>query len=162
MKPAATPPCLARVVLIAILSMLSGTPVLLPSGQSDSAAALGNTKRIAASQHEYVMLLIKRKEFDQAEKEACKIFSMQWPDSQESLLLTELLSLSDQFLRNGQSSISLHLIDHNAKAFKQIVSQIAILKERGFIYKSINQDDKALEYFRKAQELEDKTENKSR
>jgi len=53
------------------------------------------------------------------------------------------------------------LIDHNEKSFKQTASQIAILKEKGFIYKKfLNQDDKALEYFRKAQELEDKTEGK--
>jgi hypothetical protein len=154
MKPAAMP--LAPIILIGIVSVLWGTPALLVSGQAESHAALGNTKRIAASQHEYVMLLINKKEFDQAEKEACKIFEMKWPDDQESLLLTELLVLSDQFLRHGQPSIGLHLIERNAKSFKQTASQIAILKEKGFLYKSLNQDDKALEFFRKAQELEDK------
>ncbi len=139
--------------------MLLGTQAPL-TGQSDSPAALDNCKRMAATQHEYVMLLIKKKEYDQAEKEACKIFQLKWPDGQESLLLKELLVLSDQFLRNGQPSIGLHLIDRNAQSFKQTASQISILKEKGLLYKSLNQDDTALEYFRKAQELEDKAGNR--
>jgi hypothetical protein len=155
MKPAPMPWFLAPIILIG--TILSGMPAILASSQSDSIAALGNTKRIAASQHEYVLLLIKHKEYDQAEKEACKIFEMKWPDDQESLLLTELLMLSDQFLRHGRPSIGLHLIERNARSFKQTASQIAILKEKGFLYKSLNQDDKALEFFRKAQELEDKS-----
>jgi hypothetical protein len=151
MKPAATPWFLARIILLVGISLILG---MLPvAGQSE----LGNTKRIAATQHEYVMLLIKNKQYDQAEKEACKIFEMKWPDGQESLLLTELLVLSDQFLRHGQPSIGLHLIERNTRSFKQTASQIAILKEIGFLYKSLNQEDKALEYFRKAQELEDKS-----
>jgi hypothetical protein len=161
MKPAATPCYLARVVLAAFLSILLADPMPLLAGQADSHAALGNAKRMAASQHEYVMLLIKKKEYDQAAKEACKIFEMKWPSGQESLLLTELLILSEQFLQHGQPHIGLHLIDHNSKSFKQTASQIAILKEKGFLYKSLNQDDKALEYFRKAQELEDSSANKN-
>jgi hypothetical protein len=150
MKPAAMPRFLARIILLVGISLILGMlPVV---GQSE----LGNTKRIAATQHEYVMLLIKNKQYDQAEKEACKIFEMKWPDGQESLLLTELLVLSDQFLRHGQPSIGLHLIERNERSFKQTASQIAIFKEMGFLYKSLNQEDKALEYFRKAQELEDK------
>jgi tetratricopeptide (TPR) repeat protein len=161
MKPAATLYFLARVALVAILSILLAGLAPLFAIQSDSPAALSNAKRMAASQHEFVMLLIQKKEYDQAAKEACKIFEMKWPNDQEALLLKELLILSDQFLRNGQPSISLHLIDRNAKCFRQTASQITILREKGILYKSLNQNDRALEYFRKAQELEDKTGNKN-
>jgi hypothetical protein len=161
MKPDATPCLLAQVILVTVSSILLAGPALLLAGQSDSPAAFGDAKRMAASQHEYVMLLISRKEYDQAAKEACKIFEMKWPAGQESLLLKELIILSDQFLRHGKPSISLHLIDHSAKCFRQTASQIAILREKGLLYKNLNQDDKALEYFRQAQELEDKAANKN-
>ena len=160
MKAAAMPYFIARVVPIAVFSILLSNAAPLFSGQSDSSSDLGKIKRKAASQHEYIMLLIGKKEYVQAEKEACKIFQMKWPAGQESLLLTELLILSDQFRSHGQPTIGLHLIDHNEQSFKQIASQIAILKEKALLYKSLNQDDKALEYFHKAEELEDKSENK--
>jgi hypothetical protein len=150
MKTAATSYCFNEVVLAALLFILPAALL----GQANSSTNLDRVTKIAASQHEIVMILIKKKDFDQAAKEACKIFEMQWPDSQEKLLLKELIILSDQFLNNSQAPIALHLIDSNAKSFKQLSSRIDLLKEKAFLYKNLNQDDKALEYFRKAQELE--------
>jgi tetratricopeptide (TPR) repeat protein len=155
MKP--EPPIYHSSRALFLLFLLSIANLFSPlSATSEPYDNLGEAKRMAANQHEIVMLLIKKKNYDQAAKEACKIFEMRWPDGQESLLLTELLVLSDQFLRHSQPSIALHLIEKNAGSFKQPASQIAILNEKGFIYKSLNKDDKALECFRKAQELENK------
>jgi tetratricopeptide (TPR) repeat protein len=153
MKP--EPPFYRRSGALSLAVLVFAASLFSPlAAQSDTSANLGNAKRMAANRHEIIMLLIKKKHYDQAAKEACKIFDMRWPDSQEPLLLTELITLSDQFLSHGQPSIALHLIEQNAKSFKQPESKIAILNEKGFIYKSLNQDDKALEFFRKAQELE--------
>ena len=151
MRPAAAHYRLGRVVLTALILSFPASVSPPLAGQSDP---LSKTKRIASTQHEMVMLLIKKKDFDQAAKEACKIFDMNWPDGQEQLLLKELLFLSEQFCNNGQASISLHLIDKNAKCFRQTASRIKILQEKGFLYKSLKQYDKALEYFNKARELE--------
>ncbi len=140
--------------LAAILFVFSAC--LSPMLAVQPASSLEKAKSIAASKHEMVMLLIKTKDYSQAFQEACSIFELKWPDSQETLLLKELIGLSDEFSRHGQPAISMQLIEKNAKLFRQTSSQIAILKEKGFLFKSLKQEDKALECFRKAQELESK------
>jgi tetratricopeptide (TPR) repeat protein len=131
-------------------------PLALLRGQSDSPAALDKTKSIAETQHEIVILLIRQKDFQKALAEANKIFEMKWPDDQEPVLLKALLYISGEFVRQGQAAFGLQAIDGKAKYFKKPSSQVAIWKEKGYLYKSMNQNDKAIECFRKAQELEDR------
>jgi tetratricopeptide (TPR) repeat protein len=147
----------SRILASALLFLLiSGLAPLLSSvgPQSYSKESLSQTKSRAETQHEIVMLLLEKKEYEKAGIEANKIFDMAWPESQEPLLLKELLILSDQFLRQGQALIGLHLIEKNSRRFKNNSSQIEILKSEGYLYKSLRQNDRALECFRKAQELE--------
>jgi hypothetical protein len=131
---------------------VSTSSLLAP--QTDSATSVGKLKSMAETQHEIVMLLIKKKEYDHAVVEANKIFDMKWPNDQELLLLEEMLNLTRQLHQEGQSSLGLNLIDRNLKIFKRKSSQCALLKEQGYLYKSLNQDDRALNCFRKARELE--------
>jgi tetratricopeptide (TPR) repeat protein len=126
----------------------------LSAYQADTSAALGKIKSMAEAQHEIVLLLMKKQEYDKALVEANKIFDMRWPGDQEPLLLKELLNLADQFLSQGQAQLGLKLIERNFKYFKRTPSQAAILKETGYLYKSLKQDDKAIESFRKARDLE--------
>jgi tetratricopeptide (TPR) repeat protein len=145
------------VFLPGILLILAGSLGLASSThQSDASPSLGKTKSMAETQHEIVMILIKKKEFDRAASEACKIFSMKWPEDQEPLLLKELLFLADQFYQQGQTQLGLNLIDKNLNSFKKTSSKVAILKEKGYLYKSIGQNDRALDCFREAQKLENK------
>ena len=129
-------------------------PTPAAASQPDSQAALEKTKSLAETQHEIVLLLLKKKDFEKAAAEANKIFSMQWPENQEPLLLKELLILTDLFLNQGQAPLSLQIIGKNSSRFRKTSSQVEILKQTGYIYKSLKQDDKALEYFQKARELE--------
>jgi tetratricopeptide (TPR) repeat protein len=124
------------------------------SQQSSAPGDLGKIKSTAATQHEIVMLLINKKEFEKALNEANKIFDLNWPENQEPLLLKELQNLSDQFRRQGQAALGLQLVDRNFRYFKKKSSQIEIFKEKGFLYKSLGQDEKALEFFQKARDLE--------
>ena len=117
---------------------------------------LGKTKSMAEMQHEIVMLLIKKKDFEKAAAEANKIFEMKWPGDQEPLLLKELLYLSDQFLHEGRAPLGLQLVEKSSRYFKSTASQISVLKEKGYLYKAMGQDDKAIECFRQAQELENR------
>jgi hypothetical protein len=153
MKQAAFPHRLS-IILASLLFLLSAGLTPLLALQSE--APIEKLKSIAASKHEIVMLLIKKKDYSQALNIACEIFDLKWPESQESLLLRELIGLSDAFSSHGQAAASLQLIEKNSKSFRQTSSQIAILKEQGFLYKSLKQDDKALKYFNRAQELENK------
>jgi tetratricopeptide (TPR) repeat protein len=144
----------------ALFSMLlvGVTPYAPPafSQQSDSPNALGRTKRMAETQHEIIMLLIRKKEYAKAASEANKIFEMKWPDDQEPLLLKELQILSREFGRNGQAAIAMKLIDRNSKCFKTTASQAEILRLKGYLYKGMGQDDESLDCFRKAMDLENK------
>jgi len=128
-----------------------GTPQAKPSD-----AGLAKNLSMAESQHEIVMILLKKKQFTQAAVEADKIFQMDWPPDQEPRLLQELLGLSGQFLKYEQPALALQLLEKNGPSFKALKSQVALWKERGYLLKSMGQDDKALDCFRKAQELEKK------
>lgn len=140
---------LVFIITAAIFSVLP-----LYGNQSDS--TIGATRSKAATHHEIVMLLMKQKEYEKAAVEAHKIFEMKWPDDQEPLLLKELLLISGQFRSQGQSPMGLEFLDMNSHCFKQTPSRIAILKEKGWLYKTMGQDKKAMECFQKAQELENK------
>jgi hypothetical protein len=139
-----------------VFLFIGGTAPLLTSvaPQSNSQNLLSKTKSMAETQHEIVMLMLKQKEYEKAAIEANKIFDMPWPESQEPLLLKELLILSDHFLRQGQPSLGLQITERNFKHFKKTSSQAEILKEQGYLHKSLNQNEKALGCFRKARELE--------
>jgi tetratricopeptide (TPR) repeat protein len=132
--------------------------VLVPlsrAEQSESPAPeLGKIRSIAETQHEIVILLIRKKDYNQAASEAQKIFDMNWPSDQEPLLLRELLYLSDQFLHQEQPEIGLQLLNTNKKAFKTSSSQARIWKEKGYLFKKMNQEEKALECFREASRIE--------
>jgi hypothetical protein len=146
---------LASFLLFLLLG--SSSPILLSAApQPDLKDLLSKTKSMAETQHEIVMLLLKKKEYEKAAMEANKIFDMPWPENQEPLLLKELRILTDQFARQGQPLLGLQIIERNFKYFKTTSSQAEILKDQGYLHKSLNQNDKALEFFRKAQELEHK------
>jgi len=115
---------------------------------------LEKTKSKAETSHEIVMLLIRKKEFTQAAEEANKIFQMNWPSDQEPTLLKELLFFADQFLHQDQAAIGVQLLEANSRSFKLAASQVAIWKEKGYLFKRMGQESKALECFRQAQRLE--------
>ena len=149
--------CSGKITAEALLFiLLAGVTSVGPLSayQADASAALGKMKSMAEAQHEIVLLLMKKQEYDKAMVEAYKIFDMRWPGDQEPLLLKELLNLANQFLSQGQAQMGLKLIERNFKYFKKTSSQAAILKEMGYLYKSLKQDDKAIESFRKARDLE--------
>jgi len=142
-----------------LLFLLAGSSApILPSAtpQSNSQDILSKTKSMAETQHEIVMLLLKKKDYEKARTEANKIFDMPWPENQEPLLLKELRILTDQFVRQGQPLLGLQISERNFRYFKETSSQAEILKDQGYIYKSLNQNDLALKCFQKAQELEQK------
>jgi tetratricopeptide (TPR) repeat protein len=159
MRSAAKPHRLRRSAERALaLALIAGSAAFIPAygSQSGSPAALDKAKSIAGTQHEIVVLLMKQKEFQKAAAEANKIFAMKWPENQEPLLLKELLFLSGQFLLDGQAPLGMQVIEKNSRFFRSVPSQIEILKEKGYLYKNMNQNDKAIDCFRKAQALEEK------
>ena len=142
-------PVSAFVTYLGLVYLLS--PLSVSGGQADAAAIRSK----AATQHEIVMILLQKKEFDQAANEACKIFEMNWPSTEEPVLLTEIQILSKKFQDDGQTALALRILDTNMKSFKSTKSQVWIWKEKGYLYKKMGQNEKALDCFRNAQKLEE-------
>lgn len=116
--------------------------------------SLSRIRSMAESQHEIVVLLLEKKQFNEAAVEAGKIFELKWPPDQEPLLLTELKKIAGLFLQQNQQLMAIRLLDENIKSFRLTSSRAAIWKEKGYLYKSIKDNDKALECFREARRLE--------
>jgi tetratricopeptide (TPR) repeat protein len=157
MKPKKIMHCSGKILAVALLLVvLAGiiSVVSVSAFQGDTSSSLGKLKSMAEAQHEIVIILIKKQEYDKAAAEANKIFDMKWPGDQEPLLLKELLNLADAFLQQGQAPLGLKLVERNSKFFKKTSSLAGILKEMGYLLKSMSQPDKALEYFKKARDLE--------
>jgi tetratricopeptide (TPR) repeat protein len=141
-------------VFLSVL-ILFRTPVVQPAAaQTNASASLEKIKSMAAAQHEIVVLLIQKKEFEKAATEANKIFDMKWPEDQEPLLTKELGNLADQYLRSGQAPWGIKLLERNFGHFKKASSQAALWKEMGYLYKSLNEIDKSIDCFKKARDLE--------
>jgi tetratricopeptide (TPR) repeat protein len=141
------------VILLSSGLALPGTPqASRKSAAADS--SLEKMRSIAESQHEIFMLLLRKKEFSKAVDEAGKIFDMKWPADQEPLLRKELMSLSDQLVREGQPASGLLLLERNLKFFRSGENRVSILKEMGYLHKSLGHDDQALDCFRQARQLE--------
>jgi tetratricopeptide (TPR) repeat protein len=115
---------------------------------------LGKTRSVAESQHEIVMILIRKKEFDKAAEEANKIFQMKWPEDQEPVLSKELIGFADEFHKDKQSALAVHLLETNLSMFKTVKSKAAIWKEKGYLLEKMGKHDEALDCFREAQRLE--------
>jgi len=144
--------------LLAVVLLSSGLVLRADPQVSGKSAAtdssLEKMMSIAESQHEIFMLLLRKKEYARAVDEAGRIFDMKWPADRETLLLKELMSLSDQLVHAGQVPSSLQLLERNLRFFRGVASRVSILKEMGYLHKNLGHDDRALDCFRQAKELE--------
>ncbi len=145
---------IAVAALLAVILLEANPALALRASQADASVSLEKTKSLAEAQHEIVLLLIQKKEYEKAASEANKIFDLKWPGEQEALLVKELCNLTDQFLRSGQAPLGVKLIERNFSRFKKSSSQAALWKEMGYLYKSMNQIDKSIDCFKKARDLE--------
>jgi tetratricopeptide (TPR) repeat protein len=150
-----SPFCLPVSALLYVPSFFGFIFLLITLPAEGSQADPASIRSKAATQHEIVMILLQKKEFDQAANEACKIFELNWPPTEEPVLLTEMQILSKKFQDDGQTALAMRLLDTNMKSFKATKSQIWLWKEKGYLYKKMGQNDKALECFRSAQKLEE-------
>jgi tetratricopeptide (TPR) repeat protein len=160
MSPARHPRTRLLIAAVFLISGCAALPLAVAGVENQAAPQTAEVSRMlsfAESQHEIVLILIRKKEFNQALAEANKIFEMGWPPDKELTLRKDLLFFADQFLHCGQAALGVRLLDANMKSFRSNTNRAAILKEKGYLFKSMNQGDKALDCFREAQRLE-KTE----
>lgn len=111
------------------------------------------TRKIAETQHDIVMVLIKKKEFTKAAEEADKIFIMKWPENKEGVLKDDLLNFSDLFRHEKQPEIALRLLDKHMGIFKVNKNRAEILQDKAYLLEGMGRHDEALDCFREARRL---------
>ena len=121
----------------------------LPAQEAD----LNTILRIAETQHDIVVILIKKKDFTKAAEEADKIFAMKWPEKQEAVLKKDLLNFSDLFRHGEHPEIALRLLDRHMNMFKSNKNRADILMDKAYVLEGMGRHDEALECFREAKRL---------
>lgn len=130
--------------------------ILLLSVQThpDARAKWEHTRRVAETQHEIIMMLIKNRKFGEVLPECKKIFSLDFPLDHEHLLVEEAQILTDSLVHLKETDLAHQVLDEALKAVHSNKSRAAIYKEKAFVYSKQGRDKEAMELFEKALKLE--------
>jgi hypothetical protein len=123
-----------------------------PAAAADKASA--DRMAIAQAQHDMLVLLIDQGEFDKVPPEFQKILDLRFTGADEPKVVSEILILSDLLVKKGQAKVSLRLVDMGLGSLKGKDSLVKLYKEKGFLYKTLGQPEKAMEMFEKVKGLE--------
>jgi tetratricopeptide (TPR) repeat protein len=121
----------------------------LPPGQED----WEKVRSIAESEHEIVMLLIENKEFDSVPAEAKKIFSMNFPEEHQDLLMEGTQEIVDALIHHRQYRVADNVVDQCMRKIKARKLLSELHKQKAYLLKKMGKDDEAMKHFRKAIEL---------
>ncbi len=119
---------------------------------TDKAAA--DRMAIAQAQHDMMVLLIDKGEYDKVPPALQKILDLHFAGADEQKVVSEILILSDLLVKKDQAKVSLRLVDMGLGTLKEKDSLAKLYKEKGFLYKTLGQPDKAMEMFEKVKDLE--------
>ncbi len=109
---------------------------------------------IAESEHEIVMLLIKKESFEKALGACARLFAIELPTGEQGRFLLSARTISMELRRQGKPDLALRVIDVAIKAVDSREVLAGLHKEKAFIHKEMGHEDEAMELFKKAIELE--------
>ena len=109
---------------------------------------------IAESEHEIVMLLIKKKSYEEALAECVRLFAIALPTKEQDRFLLSARTISMTLRRQGKPHLALQFVDVAIKAVDSREVLAGLYKEKAFIHKEMGQEDEAMKLFKKAIELE--------
>lgn len=138
--------------LLILITGLTLVTTLLGVDSPDQ--ALEDKKAIAVSQHELLVLLIDKGQYDKLQPELQKILDLKFTDKHEKYVVDEILILSELLSKKNQHKLALQLADMGLGSLREKESQARLFKEKGFIYKQLGLPDKAMEMFEKGKALE--------
>ena len=133
-------------ILAALL--LGGNLILAEESEWDQ------TRRIAESQHEVILLLIRDKAFDKVLDGCKKIFSLSFPRDREHLLVKSVSVFADSLVRQEQLGLARQVLDAALRAVRFKPSKATLYKEKGYISKVEGKDQEALDFFEEAVKLD--------
>ncbi len=129
-------------------------PLISAVGSAQTTQEWENTRSIAESQHEIVMLLIEKREFKQAVEEARKIFYLPFPAAKHEMLVTEATQVADALIHHKEHALAREVLDEALLAVTAPKHRAKLLKEKCYLLKKMGNDDEAMSCFRKAVELD--------
>lgn len=112
------------------------------------------TRRIAETQHEIVMLLIKRQHYGQVLEASQQIFSLRFPPQQEHLFVEEGRILSDALAHQAQYDLAQKLLDQALGAVRSNRARAVLTKEKAYLFSKAGNDDEAMVLFQEALKLD--------
>jgi hypothetical protein len=108
---------------------------------------------IAEAQHEIILLLIEKQEFDKVPAAAQKIFDLDFPREQETKIVKEAQILIDALSKHNQIKIAHQILDSAMESVTTSTALAALHKERAFILRKEGKKDEAMKHFEKYLEL---------
>ncbi len=105
---------------------------------------------IAEAQHEIVLLLIERKEFDKVPGAAREIFNLGFPEDQEHRLVKEAEILTNALLHHNQIRVAHQVLDDALSCVKTRGARAKLHREKAYVYKKEGKTDEAMREFEKA------------
>lgn len=112
------------------------------------------TRSLAESLHEIVMLLIQKKEFAKVPEAARKIFVLDFPSNKEHLLVEEAKIFTDRLLHHSQFAVAHQVIDAAIQEIRGKGWKAQLYKEKAYLFKKEGKMDEAMKSFEIAVELE--------
>jgi hypothetical protein len=129
--------------------------VILPSPfLAQAGGTWEEVRKIALAQHEIVMLLIEKKEFEKVPDAAREIFTLPFPPDQEHRVVKEAELLSDALQHHGQFEVAHLMLDMAMNCVSTTKAQAQLHREKAFLLKKEGKTDEAMEAFQKSVELE--------
>ena len=109
---------------------------------------------IAETQHEIVLLLIQKEEFDKVPQAAREIFKLHFPPDQEHRIVKEAQILTSALLHHNRTDIAHQIVSDAMRCVRQPQSKAELHKEQAFIYQQEGKNDDALREFEESLKLE--------
>jgi len=108
----------------------------------------------AMGYHDLALLLIKKGEYDQASTEAHKILQLRFPPEQERPVAQSLAMIADRLGDARKFDVAQTLLDDALKTLDRSSTRVSLLLTKGRLYLKAGDEDMAIEYYKKAFELD--------
>lgn len=113
-------------------------------------------RSVAETNHEIIMLMIEKGQFEEIPKVAEKIFELEFPESHQNLLVREAQILTDALLHHGKPAIAHQVLDIAIKCVQSDRIKARLLREKAYLCKKEGNSDEAFRFFEESLELESK------
>ena len=113
------------------------------------------TRHLAEVQHEIVMLLIEKGEFEKVPQAATEIFRLNFPPDQEHLILVEVEILVDALIHHKQITVAHQVVDSALECKLTAKSKAQLHREKGYLFKQEGKMEEALESFATSKKLKE-------